>query len=265
MIVRRPAAALLACALIGVAAHAQLGDNPPTPIPDGLHAGTGAPFAKGHYAALNALPDLGGVWILKFDFKAPRPPKPKLKGKYKAAYEDWLAAIRANNGEIKSDTSHCSPPGMPTFMQMAQYPYEYLLTPGRVTINQEAWMQTRTIWTDGRTHGDDPDPSFGGDSIGHWEKGVLVVDTIAIKTSLPLSQGMTHSDKLRVQERIGLSPGNPDLLTDEMILTDPEALEEPYHVTMTYRRDRYGKLLEFECSENDRNPVDSKGDTHFSQ
>ena len=257
--------AALAGALLATAASAQLGDNPPSPLPDGLKAGTGAPFPKGNYAALNALPDLGGIWILKVDFKAPRPPKPKLKGKYKAAYEAWLAEISANNGEAKKASSNCIPPGMPRFMQMAQYPYEFLLTPGRVTINQEAWMQTRTIWTDGRRHVDDPDPSFGGDAIGHWDKGALIADTIAIKTSLELAPGMTHSDKLRVEERIALTPGNPDLLTDELTFIDPDALEEPYHITMTYRRDRYGKLIEFECSENDRNPVDAKGNTTFSQ
>ena len=154
---------------------------------------------------------------------------------------------------------------MPVIMQTFQYPFEFIFSPGRVTINQEAWMQTRTIWTDGRAHQTDPDPSFGGDSIGHWDKGVLVADTVGIKTSLRLALGMKHSDKLRVEERIGLVPGDPDTLTDEMTLTDPDALEEPYHVTLRYRRDRYGKLIEFECSENDRNPVDAKGDTHFSQ
>ncbi len=30
---------------------------------------------------------------------------------------------------------------------------------------------------------------------------------------------------------------------------------------MRYGRDRYGKLLEFQCSENDRNPVDENGTT----
>ena len=268
---RKPESARLAWAagfmivagLSAMPGPAQIGAPPASPAPDGLRAGTGAPFAKGHHAALDQLPDLGGIWFLTFDRAAGPAPKPRLKGSYKAAYDAWLEEVRANHGETKSDSSHCSPPGMPMFMQIPQYPMEFLLTPGRVTINAEAWMQTRSIWTDGRAHPADPDPSFAGDSIGHWEKGTLVVDTVAIKSSLALAMGMTHSDKLRITERIGLKPGQPDILVDEMVLTDPDALEEPFRVTTTYRRDRYGKLLEFECAENDRNPVDAKGDTRF--
>ena len=48
----------------------------------------------------------------------------------------------------------------PVGMRLAQYPYEFIFAPGRVTINQEAWMQTRTIWTDGRKHQEDPDPTY---------------------------------------------------------------------------------------------------------
>ncbi len=69
---------------------------------------------------------------------------------------------------------------MPRIMRLAQYPYEFIFSPGRVTVHQEAWMQVRTIWTDGRAHQEDPDPSFMGDSIGHWEGHTLVVDTISI-------------------------------------------------------------------------------------
>ncbi len=74
---------------------------------------------------------------------------------------------------------------------------------------------------------------------------------------------MTHSDKLRVTERIHLSPTDPNLLINEITLDDPEALEEPWHATYNYRRDRYGVLYEFQCSENDRNPIDAEGNTLF--
>jgi hypothetical protein len=48
-----------------------------------------------------------------------------------------------------------------------------------------------------------------------------------------------------------------------MTMEDPDALAEPFHTTARYRRDRYGQLLEFECSQNDRNPVDASGNTEF--
>lgn len=251
-----------------IAAWAQPpGPPPPSEMPAGLKAGTGAPFPKGHQGALDALPDWGGIWFVTFPPRvagAPPPPLPKLKGKYKVEYETWRKELVANDGVEKRNRSNCAPPGMPGIMGIPQYPFEFLLTPGRVTINQEAWMQTRKIWTDGRAHQEDPDPGYMGDSIGHWEGGTLVVDTIGIKDTLPLQNGMSHSDKLRITERISLSPTDPDLLLNETTVTDPEALEEPFTRTIMYRRDRYGSLLEFQCSENDRNPVDEKGDTHFN-
>ena len=46
-------------------------------------------------------------------------------------------------------------------------------------------------------------------------------------------------------------------------MVDPDALEEPFKVTQRYRRDRYGKLIEFQCAENDRNPIDAEGFTVY--
>jgi len=53
------------------------------------------------------------------------------------------------------------------------------------------------------------------------------------------------------------------VLVNEMRMEDPEALEEPFEVTVRYRRDRYGSLIEFQCAENDRNPIDEEGHTQF--
>ena len=61
----------------------------------------------------------------------------------------------------------------------------------------------------------------------------------------------------------GLKAGDPDTLVDEITIDDPDALEHPYTSTSVMHRDRYGQLLEFECAENDRNPVDQQGDTQF--
>jgi hypothetical protein len=134
-----------------------------------------------------------------------------------------------------------------------------------VTTHFEAWMQWRNIYTDGRGHPDDLDPTFYGDSIGHWEGGTLVADTVAIKDSLGLSMGMKHSDKMRIKERIHLDKGNPDVLLDEITVEDPVALEKPWVQTLAWKRSRDLQLLEFECAENDRNPVDSSGNTGFKR
>ncbi|MCB5425993.1 hypothetical protein H0274_12050 [Altererythrobacter sp. CC-YST694] len=259
---RRTRNILFACAAtlaLGGLAQAQSGGSSP---PEGLVEGQGAGFAQGHYAALDALPDWGGVWFLN---RGGPGTQPKLKGEYQSNWDAWKAEVVANNGVEKRNRSNCSPPGMPRIMQLAQYPYEFIFSPGRVTINQEAWMQTRTIWTDGRTHPplDELDPTYMGHSIGHWEGDTLVVDTVGILDMLPFANGALHSDKFHVTERIHLSPDNPDVLMNEMVMEDPEALAEPFKATATYRRDRYGVLFEFQCSENNRNPVSPDGETVF--
>jgi hypothetical protein len=261
------ALALIAGAGLEPLAAQQLGAATKSPPPDGVQEGQGAAYPKGRYAELDKLPDWGGVWFLTFQGRVPgaKPePGPQLKGEYLKKHDAMVAEAKANNGVTKRERSYCSPPGMPGIMRLAQYPYEFIFAPGRVTINQEAWMQTRTIWTDGRKHQEDPDPTYMGDSIGHWEGDTLVVDTIGIDPALEIVAGSGHSDKFHLVERIHLDPANPDMLVNEMTMEDPEALAEPYHTTARYRRDRYGGLLEFECSQNDRNPVDANGNTEFN-
>ncbi len=212
-----------------------------------------AAFPKGHYGTLDSLPDWGGVWVLNFT-RPGADEQPALKGKYLADYQTWVQQVKATHGNVPHEGSYCLAPGMPIMMGVGQYPIEFLFTPGRVTIHFEAWMQWRNIFTDGRGHpdADDLDPTFYGDSIGHWEGGTLVVDTVGIKTVTRLSQGMEHSDKLHLIEHIHLAKNDPNTLVDEMTMEDPDALAKPWHLVHTYRRSRDMNLLEFMCEENDR-------------
>ncbi len=222
---------------------------------------SGAAFPKGHYTALNALPDWGGVWVANRPSGPPE--RPDLKGQYLKDYEAWRDAVKANGGEVPHEGSYCAPPGMPGIMGVGQYPMEFLFTPGRVTTHHEAWMQWRNIYTDGRGHPDDLEATFQGDSIGHWQGGTLVVDTVGIKPVVALGMGMKHSGKMHIFERIHLDPKDADTLLDEMTIEDADALVKPWTHTITYKRSRDWQLLEFECAENDRNPVDSAGKTGF--
>lgn len=257
-------AGVLALLVAAVPASAQLGAPTQSP-PQGIAEGEGAGHPKGKYHELDALPDWGGIWFVTGGASGGvGPPQvPKLKGEYLERYQAWRAEVAANSGVTRRTRSNCSPPGMPRIMRLGQYPYEFLFTPGRVTINQEAWMQTRTIWTDGRAHKEDPDPTFMGDSIGRWDGDTLVVDTIGISDELDLDTGMPHSAQFHLTERIYLSPDDPDVLINQMRMEDRQALEEPFEVTVRYRRDRNGTLIEFQCAENDRNPVDEEGQTQF--
>lgn len=252
------AAAVVSVACASIASADSTADSSEHPYP--------AAFPKGHYGALNALPDWGGIWYLNFGPPSGgRPERPDLKGKYLKDYQHWVAEVKATHGNVPHYASYCQPPGMPGIMGVGQYPVEFLFTPGRVTMHFEAWMQWRNIFTDGRKHPDpdDLDPTFYGNSIGQWEGGTLVVDTIGFKTVTQLGMGMEHSDQMHIIERIHLKKGDSNTLVDEMTVEDPLALAKPWHTTYTYRRSRTQQLLEFICEENNRNPVNAEGQTEF--
>jgi hypothetical protein len=213
-----------------------------------------------------ARPDWGGVWVLNRPRRAPGegpPEQPALKGDYLARYQAWQKDVRDNNGVVRRDTSNCMPPGMPNMMGTGQYPIEFLFTPGRVTMHNEAWMQWRSIYTDGRGHPEDLEPGIFGHSVGRWEGDTLVVETIGIKTITELSAGMKHSPKLKITERFRLDPQDRDVMLLDMTIEDADALEKPWKRQFNFARQRDWSLMEFVCAENDRNPVDAEGHTTF--
>jgi hypothetical protein len=222
----------------------------------------GAAYPKGHYASLEKLPDWGGIWTLAFGGPGGKRETPTLKGKYLEDYQAWKKDADANHGAGKRAGDNCTPPGMPYIMGVGQYPIEFMFTPGRVTVHHEAWMQWRVIYTDGRAH-PDIEPTFYGHSTGKWEGDTLVVETVNIKSTVPLSPGMYHSDKIRISERIHLDSKDPDKLLAEVTVSDPDALAKPYTNVYVFTRSREYDLIEFICAENDRNKLDSEGNTTF--
>ena len=180
---------------------------------------TAAPAAAekpNHYAELAKLPDWNGVWeptrFARPGAAAPPPPgPPKLTPEYAKQWDAFQAKNRSTPGiNFVSQVANCLPPGLPGSMTQP-YPIEFLFTPGRVTILIETYSLVRRIYTDGSPLPAEPDPSYQGTSIGHWEGDTLIVETNGIlpETS-PLNGINGHSDKLRITERMRLV--DPDTL-----------------------------------------------------
>jgi hypothetical protein len=218
---------------------------------------------KVSYAELDKLPDWRGIWQPAIGQVSGD--QPQLIGKYKKRYEEERAKVAANpQYEIPEKVSNCEPPGMPTMMTMP-YSLEFLFAPGKIVVNQEAEMMVRHIFTDGRPlpAEDEIDPNYFGYSVGHWEGDTLVVDTVGTREGQRLGEaGITNSDKLRINERIYLDKDNKNMLHLDFTFTDPEVLSQPWHRKHTFRRDRTWEILEYVCDENDRHPIDAKGQTH---
>jgi hypothetical protein len=244
----RVAAVLLAAGVAAVPATAQQ----PKPTP---------PTAA-DWAALAKLPDFTGVWEVGFGAPAGRgagrgaraggpPAGPQLTPAYAAKRQARLA-----NPPEDGQAANCLPPGMPGIMGQP-YPMEFLLTPGLVTIVIEAYTQVRHIYTDGRPLPEDPDPKFHGTSIGRWEGDTLVVETVGFSPQTDLTGNTPHSDKMKIVERFRLA--DPDTMTIETSVTDPDALAAPWVSNRTLRRHRAWTIAEYVCEENNRNYVDANG------
>jgi hypothetical protein len=165
------------------------------------------------------------------------------------------AAAGKPTGDI---TAACLPQGMPRIMTMT-YPMEVSMAPDHVKIYAEWQEQTRRIYTDGRPLDPEPDPTFYGQSVGHWEGDVLAVTAFGFRQDTNLeASGLPKSDKMITYERFWLA--DDDTLRDEITLVDPLALARPWTVTKTYKRAPADfKLMPYVCLENNRNPVAADG------
>jgi hypothetical protein len=215
------------------------------------------PSRAAQWTQLASQPDWTGIWEVDWANKRGiRTPRPQMK--LTPEYQHRLDAFRAaqKQGEnVQSEAANCVPPGLPGIMTQP-YPIEFLYQPGKVVMLIEAYMQFRTVHTDGRKHPEDPDLTYMGHSIGHWEGDTLVIDSVGFTTSTQIASGVPHSDQLRVVERIRRV--SPDWMEIQTTLTDPVVLAEPYTITTSYRH-LTDELREYICLENNRDGADEKG------
>src|SRR6185295_15440715 len=164
----------------------------------------------------------------------------------KAVYEERQANLQKHDPE-----SRCLPPGLPRMMA-TPFPFQIFQLPDRVLFVFEGGAHMwRTIFTDGRPHARDPNPSFLGDSIGHWEGDTLVVDVIGFNEATWLDQaGHPHTEALHIVERF--------TRTDEMTLRYEATIDDPHAYTAPWTT-RYTipwapgvELYEYICQENNR-------------
>jgi len=209
--------------------------------------------------AVAAPPDLDGVWV----------PDVKDQGRQETAnVPPWKPAIVPQIERLAAEEkagrpflvlSHCLPHGMPSWMLISHNAFEWLTTPGRITMLGEVdGNRMRRIYTDGRAHPEDPDLTLHGHSIGHWEGDVLVVDTtgIAPQAYIAISEavGVPNDGDMHIVERFHLE--KPNVLDDELEITAPKVLTATWKTTRIFRRypDRHYEIIEGECVQEDLVP-----------
>ena len=191
-------------------------------------------------------PDLSGVWMGGGSNSGDI--SKGLKAGSELVMLPW-AVERMKGLQSKDDPeANCLPFGVP---RGAPYPWRLVQTPTHYFILYEGNIHSyRQIFMDGRKHPEDPDPTWYGHSIGHWEGQTLVVDTVGFNDKFWFDYlGHPHSEQLHTVERYTRTDlGN---MIIEVTIEDPVAYAKPFTTTGRARLQPAGdELLEYICQEN---------------
>ncbi len=244
-----------------------------------------------------AVPDFSGVWshpALPWFEPLASGPRPvtnrsrkngvsnydQLVGDYtNPILQPWAAEVVKKFGEISlagvtypNPANQCWPEPVPFIfkhnkMQMLQQPDK--ITMLYLEDHEVRWVRMN------EPHPAHVRPSWHGDSVGHYEGGTLVIDTVGIRTDRPFAMidlfGTPYTEKLHVVERYQLLDydaakeglersakenmrfGNLDgagkYLQLYLTVDDEGVFTTPWSVTITYGR-ASGELDEVVCAEN---------------
>lgn len=185
-------------------------------------------------------PDLSGVWYAQrpVDLGKPEP----------LPWADALVRERAANNSKDAPGARCLSRGI--LAAGALFPYKMVQTRTLlVMLFEDDIPSHRQVFLDGRAHPKDPNPSWMGHSIGHWDGDTLVVDTVGFNDRSWLDpQGHPHTEKLHVTERFH----RRDLghLEIEFTIDDPETYAKPWVIKRATELDPDDDVGEYVCENN---------------
>ncbi len=156
--------------------------------------------------------------------------------------------------------SRCWPHGVPGFLLYPVHPIIFIQTAKEVLMTWGQDFQLRHVYLNVE-HSNHPNPSWYGESIGHYENGdTLVVDTIGLNDRTYVDNYRTpHTTQLHVTERFRIVDRGT-ALDVRVHVEDPGAFIMPWNAVQHYKIDhRPGEvpLHEMVCAENNED--------HFNQ
>jgi hypothetical protein len=167
--------------------------------------------------------------------------------KYKAN-RTGLSGFNDKGLDDSDPNTYCYPPGAPRSMVMP-YPFEIVQRSNIVYLLFAYNSGVRRIYTDGRKHTAEGEPTWMGHSVGTWQGDILVVDTVALRPETWLDPlGTPHSDALRMVEkfrRLG-----PDTLEVQFMFDDSKTFTKPWGGRRTYQLEKTEISEYFVCEEN---------------
>jgi hypothetical protein len=144
----------------------------------------------------------------------------------------------------------CKPSGVPDVFTLIGS-MEMLQGKNEVVFLYQRDNQSRHVYLN-QQHAMNREPSYYGDSIGHYEGDTLVVDTIGMNDRTATDRfGTPHTRALHVIERYRIV-NDGKTLQDIFTVDDPGAFTTIWSGVLNYRRARVQKVEEEVCAENNR-------------
>jgi len=194
--------------------------------------------------AADGHPDLSGVWAPQpnFTFDITKALKPGST----IELLPWAAKVASERMSKDDPEANCLPTGVP---RVAPYPWKIVQLKDEVIFLFEGNIHSyRQIFLN-RTHPKDPNPTWYGDSVGHWDGDTLVVDTVGFNDRFWFDYtGRPHTEKMHTIERYR----RPDLgtLTEEVTVEDPGAYSKPFTLQARMPLLAGQEIMEYICNEN---------------
>src|SRR5215467_2524794 len=199
-------------------------------------------------------PDLSGLW----EHLHSRDSAYYLKGidfPWQPSAKALLEERKANNQKDNPEAL-CLPRGLPK--ADAFDIHKIVQTAGLIAILYEYGTTFRQIFTDGRALPKDPNPTWMGYSVGHWEGDTLVVESAGFNDRTWLDRvGHLHSEELHVTETYRrVDFGHMQYQTT---YRDPKMLTKPLSISLTVNYAPDTDMLETVCNENERDTAHLAG------
>ncbi len=168
--------------------------------------------------------------------------------------QPWNDMVQA--GKIPfSAAERCYLPGVPAwniFRSVGSPMIFFVQTPEKVLMIYRSGNIARQVYLNVQ-HTQNPQPTWHGESVGHYEGNTLVVDTFALLDH-PLSFvdnfRTPHTDQLHVVERFQMT--SADTIEVKVYVEDPGAFTTPWSARQILYRTDDGPLTEWRCE--DGNP-----------
>ncbi len=192
-------------------------------------------------------PDLSGVWqpeMNTYRFNVIQDLKDE------AIFRPAAEAIfmeRVHDFRRDDPVTNCLPAGP---AEIVSATYRMIQTPTlAVLLFETGTGRYRQIYMDGRKLPKDPNPTWLGYSVGHWDGDTLVVESAGFNDRTWLDRvGHPHSEKLRVTERFRrLDFGHMQF---QITYDDPDTLTKPLTLSLMMNYSADTDMLENVCNES---------------